>query len=66
MPERRIGPVPQEKWQKKAIPKKRCNSREHTPGRNKHRAPGIYEHTCPECGETTRFIVQETFWVRGE
>ena len=28
--------------------------------------PGVYEHTCPSCGEVTRFIVSERLSMRDE
>ena len=45
---RKIAEAPQEKI---------CNSREHNPATMILREPGMYEHTCPVCGNIRRFTV---------
>lgn len=37
--------------------KKECRDSEHKPPTMVVYEPGIYEHTCPSCGEITNFTV---------
>jgi hypothetical protein len=36
-----------------------CNDPEHNPPSHMVFEPGIYEHTCPNCGKVTRFTVPQ-------
>jgi len=36
-----------------------CTHKDHDPPMYQHFEPGIYEHTCPSCGKTTRFTIGE-------
>lgn len=38
-------------------PKKSCTHPEHRPPSMRHFSPGTWEHTCPACGQATRFTV---------
>ncbi len=37
----------------------RCRDREHNPPSHMVFQPGIYEHTCPSCGNVIQFVVPE-------
>lgn len=42
------------------LPKqKTCRHPEHNPAGHIVREPGVYEHECPGCGNTSTFIVNE-------
>jgi len=42
-------------------PEKHCLSSEHEPATMKYRKPGVYKHTCPDCGEETIFTVPQIY-----
>lgn len=42
---------------KKHEPKQECRHPEHEPATLKHREPGLYRHTCPNCRKKTEFEV---------
>jgi ribosomal protein S27E len=39
--------------------KVKCTDREHNPPNQMVFEPGSYEHTCPDCGKATTFIVSD-------
>ena len=45
---------------------RRCRHPEHKPPTMVVWEPGVYEHTCPSCGDVTRFIVSERPSMRDE
>lgn len=57
MSERKIGELPEHPGWKKEKGPPPCPSRGHAPASHIVREPGIYEHTCDDCGEVTRFVV---------
>lgn len=48
MPTKRISDLPVSKP---------CSDPDHKPAQMVMRQPGIYEHTCPRCGQTFTFVV---------
>jgi hypothetical protein len=55
MPERRIKNNDQA-WQKVCV-LEICPDPEHEPARMVYRAPGVYSHYCPTCGESVEFEI---------
>jgi hypothetical protein len=43
-----------------------CQDPEHRPPGHRVFEPGIYEHTCPKCGEKTVFVVHRMVHQRLE
>lgn len=39
-------------------PKETCTHREHLPPHHRVYEPGVYEHTCPSCGQITTFTIR--------
>lgn len=44
------------------LPNKPCLHPEHNPPGHIVLPGGIYEHTCPGCGQTRQIIVEEPTW----
>ena len=42
-------------------PPRPCQHPEHNPPSMMVFEPGMYEHTCPQCGNTQRFTVSESY-----
>ncbi len=43
-------------------PEERCSHPEHEPPKNICLSPGVYEHTCPNCGGVIYFTVPLVTW----
>ncbi len=41
----------------------RCIHPEHNPPMHQYFPPGVYEHTCPECGHRQGFTVRNVKWA---
>lgn len=42
-----------------------CRHPEHLPPTMRVWRPGVYEHTCPGCGNVIRFVVPGVSWCAG-
>lgn len=66
MPTKRIGDVPERIGKWVLGDKERCLDLDHTTTAYIVREYGVYEHTCPSCGEVHRFTVNKNHLMWSE